>query len=79
MTPLGALVAVLVLGWAAFHGNDHPTPPRPPQGDCTITQHWDGPGPVDPNLAEMSRKLAEALCHGDPITENDTDPGGNVQ
>lgn len=76
MNVLGALAAVLVIGWAACHPNGEAPAPRPAPNDCTITQRSEGP--VDPRLLDMQRKLAEALCHdldnGNGITDdNNTD------
>lgn len=82
MNALGALVAVLAIGWAAYHPNGEapsPRPAQPPPG-CTITQRSDGP--VDPQLLDMQRKLAEALCrdldNGSGITESDAPETGDV-
>lgn len=61
MNVVGALVTVLVIGWAAAHPGAPPQQPAAPDpAGCTITQRADGP--VDPAIVAEQRKLAEQLC-----------------
>lgn len=63
MNFIGAIVAVIVIGWAAAHpiGDQFSTPPQPvTPADCTVTSQ--STGPVDPAFEAKLKAATEQLC-----------------
>ena len=64
MNVLTAVIAVVVIGWAAAHPGGMVTVPSQvtgPAADCTVTTQHDV-GPSDPEFEARLRAATERLC-----------------